>query len=156
MNVARPALHCIRQNVIHQLDDRRFFSRLFHRRQIQRRFVFGLQLDTIPLPLINEADNFLNLFFTLDVVNTAVMFLDGIHDGRLGGHNRFNIEPGHELDVVHRKYVGGIHHGHRQRRSHAAERQDLILHRRFHGNQFGDARIHFKITQIDAGDAILP
>ena len=70
-------------------------------------------------------------------------------------HNRLDIEPGHELDVVHREYVGGIHHGDGQRRADAAQRKNLIALRRFKWNELYDRGVNFKIGQVDGGNAIL-
>src|SRR5262249_17191817 len=65
------------------------------------------------------------------------------------------IETGHELDIVHRKYVGRIDHGDGERRAHAAQRENLVALRGFKRNQLDDCRIDFEIREIDSGDAIL-
>src|SRR6266404_6095899 len=107
VNIARATLHGIRQDQVDQLDDRSLFRGLFKRGEVHLRF-FGGQFQLVVF--INEVLHQIAEFFVVRC-RTAVEPRDGVADGRFGGHYGLDVEARHELDVVHRKYVGGIRHG---------------------------------------------
>ena len=155
MDVAGAAPHRVRQNVIDQLDHWRFFRCLFQFRQVERSFVFRFEFDAFRLTLVNEADDFLDLLLPLRLFRRAVMLLDGFRDGRFGGDHWLDVEPRHKLDIVHGEDVRGVHHRHGQRRTHPAEREDLVFCRRLHRDKLDYVLIHFEVTQVDRRNAVL-
>ena len=151
VNVAGSALHGVGEHQVHELDDGSFVSGLFQFLEFEF-LLFGLHLDVGASPsVVHRLHDLLKLFF----FRSAVGLVDALDDGAFRSHDRLDIEAGHELDIVHGKNVGGIHHGDGERSADAAERQDLIALRGFVGNQLDDCGIDFKIGKIDGRHAIL-
>ncbi len=89
-------------------------------------------------------------------LRAAVGFFNSVEDRALGSHHRFNVETGHELDIVHGKHVRGIDHGDGQRCTYPAQRQNLITLRGLVGNQLDDRGVNFEIGKIDRRHPVLP
>src|SRR5208283_2104241 len=151
VDVAGPALHGIGQHQVHELDDGSFIRSLFEFLE-RDLFLFALDLDVARIAALIDR---LHYRFQLFFFRSAVGLVDPFNDGTLRSHDRFDVEPGHELDIVHGKNIGGIDHGDSERSAHAAERQDLITPCGFERNQLDDDRINFEVGKIDGGHAIL-
>jgi len=151
VNVARSALHSVGQHQVHQLDDGSFIGRFLQLFQFQF-LLFGLDLD---IGRVAELVHRLHDAFELFFFARAVCLLDTLHDRAFRSHHRFDVEPGHELDVVHGENIGGIDHGDGEGCAYAAEGQDLVALGGFERNQLDDRGINFEIGEIDGGDAIL-
>ena len=151
MNVAGTPLHGIGEHQIHQLDDGSFVGGLLQ----------FFEFEFLLLRLHFNVGGFagvvhrLHHLFELFFFGSAVGLVDALDDGTFGGDDRFDIEAGHELDIVHRKDVGGVHHGDGERRADTAERQNLIAFCRLEGDQLNDGGVDFKIRKIDSRHAIL-
>src|SRR5205085_7729941 len=63
--------------------------------------------------------------------------------------------PGHELDVVHREDVGRVRHRDRQRAARSAQRNDLILPRRFGRDELDDREVDLEAGEVDGRDTVL-
>ena len=151
VNVAGAALHGVGEHQVHELDDGSFVGRLLQFLQFEF-LLFGLHFDIGGFAeVVHRLHHLLELFF----FRSAVGLVDALDDGAFRGHDRFDVEAGHELDVVHGEDVGGIDHGDGERRADAAERQNLIAFRGFVRNQLDDRGIDFKIGKIDGGHAVL-
>ena len=86
---------------------------------------------------------------------SAVVLRDrGLHTG-LGYNDWFDVEAGHELNVVHRKDVRGIDHCERERSAHARQRQHGVFLRDFLWNESQDRVIDVKEFQVNRGNAVL-
>ena len=110
MNVARAPFHCIGEYQVHQLDDRSFVGRLLQFGQLHLR-LFRLQFHVGIVQLIHG----LHYGFEIFVLSGSVGLLDAHLNRAFRSHDRLDVEASHELDVVHRKHIGGIHHGDGQR-----------------------------------------
>ena len=150
MDVAGAALHRIAQNDVHKLDDRSFVSRLLQFRQAQF-LLFTLQFDVFFVQLRHRLHHRFEVFF----LGRSVGLINPRENRTLRGYDRFDIEPGHELDVVHGEDVRRIDHGDGERCAHAAQRKDLVTLRGFERNQLDDGGINFEIRKVDGGHAIL-
>src|SRR5208282_67304 len=150
VNVAGPALYSIGKHQVHELDDGSFVGRFFQFAEFEL-LLFALHLDVGFAGIVDR----LHYVFELFLFGSAVGLVDALDNRAFRGHNRLNVEAGHELDIVHGKDVGGVDHGDGERSADAAQRQDLIAFRGFVGNQLDDGRIDFKIREINSRDAIL-
>ena len=153
MNIACASLERFHQEVVNQLDDGSIFRR---RRELAIAQLFGVlfQLKGFAI-LIGEVHDFIDEPLRLFALGSPVVFFDGLEYGLFRGDHRLNVEAGHELDVVQCEYVGRIHHRHGQRRAHAAQRQNLILRRRFLRNQLDHSGIDIEKAQVDGRDTVL-
>ncbi len=68
----------------------------------------------------------------------------------------FHVESGHELDVVHGEYVGGVSHRNGEHGTNARQRDYLVAKRGVLGNQLNYVRVDFVIFKVDGRNAILP
>src|SRR5208282_774462 len=151
VNVAGPALDRIGEHQVHELDNGSFVGRLLQFLEFEF-LLFGLHLDVGAFAgIVHRLHDLLELGF----FRSAVGLLDALDDGAFRGHDRFDVEAGHELDIVHGKDVGGVHHGDGERSADPAERQNLIAFRGFERNQLDHRGIDFKIRKIDGGHAVL-
>ena len=151
VNVAGATLHGVGEHQVHQFDDGSFVGRFFQFPEVEL-LLFGLHLDVGAVTcLVHRLHDLLELFF----FRSAVGLVDSLENRAFRGHDRLNVEAGHELDIVHGKDVGGIDHGDGERSADAAERQNLIAFGGFERNQLDDGGIDFKIRKIDGGNAIL-
>ena len=151
VDIAGPALHGIGQNQVHQFDNGSFIGCLLQVSQVHLCF-FRLQFN-IGIPGLGHR---LHDLFEIFLLSGAVGLLNPFQDGAFRGHHRLDVEPGHELDVVHGEYIGGINHGDGQRCADPAERQDLITLRGLERNKLYYRRINFEVRKIDGGNAVLP
>ena len=151
VNVARAALHGIRKNQIHQLDDGSFFRRFFQCGGVQFGFFCcKLQLLVFLDQVFHQVAEFLGVGG-----RAAIKARDGIPDGCFRSHDRFDVETRHELDVVHGEDVGGVRHGNRENGTHARQRDDLIARSGVLRNQLDYVGIDFVVLEINGGDAVL-
>jgi len=67
-------------------------------------------------------------------------------------HDRLDVEASHELDVVHRKHIGGSTMAMVRRRANAAQRKNLVTFGGFEGNQLDYSGVNFKIGKVDSWD----
>ena len=152
VNVAGAALDGIGQHHVHQLDDGSFVGRLLQFLQVRFLALRSAPRRSAASPsVVHRLHDLLEIF----LFGSAVGLIDALDDGAFRGHDRLDVEAGHELDIVHGEDVGGIDHGDGERSADAAERQYLIAFRGFVGNQLDDGGIDFKIGKIDRGHAIL-
>ena len=86
----------------------------------------------------------------------AVVALDRVLDGALGGDHRLHVVAGHELDVVHGEHVRGVGHGDREHRAGARQRQHLVLPSGLGRDDLDDRRVHLEVVEVDRGNAVLP
>ena len=151
VNVAGAALHRIGEHQVHQLDDGSFVGRLLQFPEFEfLLLVLHLNIGAFA-GVVHRLHDLLELFF----FGSPVGLIDALDDRAFRGHDRFDVKAGHELDIVHGKDVGGIHHGDGERSADAAERQNLIAFRGFEGNQLDHGGVDFKIRKIDGGHAVL-
>jgi len=71
----------------------------------------------------------------------------GLHTG-FGDNHWLDIQARHELDVVHRKHVGGIDHREREGGAYAREWQDGVFLRDFLRNQPQNLVLDIKEIQV--------
>ena len=152
VNIARAPLHRIRQDQVHQLDDGRLFGGSLQRRCVQL-LLFGSQLQF--LVFVHQILHQVAEFFVAGGA-AAVEPRDGFADRRFRRHHRLHVEPGHELDVVHREHVRGIRHRDGQHGAHAGQRHHLIAQRGVLRDQLNYVGIDFVILQVDGRYAVLP
>ena len=81
--------------------------------------------------------------------------MNGLPDGGLGDHDRFNGEARHELQVVHGEDVGGIDGGDGQGGAGPTQRQNLVFPRRLQRNELHDRGVNFEEGEVDGGQAEL-
>jgi len=151
VNVACPALHRVRQDQVHELDDRRFLGGLFERRQVHLRFFAGkFQRRFFPGKVFHH------LVELLDTLDIAVKLVNRLADCCFRRHHRLYIESSHELDIVHSEDVGRIRHRNGQSRAHARKWHNLITHSGFLRHQLDDGGIYLVEFQINGRHAVLP
>jgi len=85
----------------------------------------------------------------------AVVVVDRLPDGDLGGHHGLDVVAGHELDVVHGEDVRRVHHGDGQRRAGPVDRHDEVLLSDLRRHQLGHLLVDFEVAEVDRGHAVL-
>jgi hypothetical protein len=122
VNVAGAPLHRIGEHQVHELDDGSFVGRFLQFLEFEFLLFGGTSISSAFAGVVQSLHHLLELF----LLRSAVGLVDALDDRAFRGHDRFDIEAGHELDIVHGKDVGGVHHGDGERSADAAERQNLI------------------------------
>ena len=118
VNVAGTALHGIGEHQVHEFDDGSLVGRFLQFLEFEF-LLFVLNLDIGAFAdVVHRLHDLLELFF----LRSAVGLVDALDDGAFRGHDRFDVETGHELDIVHGKDVGGVDHGNGERSADPAER----------------------------------
>ena len=107
MNVAGTPFYSVGENQIHQLDDGRFLGGFFQCRQVH--FLFFRRKFHVAAFFGAEVLHHFGEFFA--ALHLPIELSDCFVHGGFRGNHWLDIEAGHELDVVHRKDVGGINHG---------------------------------------------
>src|SRR6185437_658422 len=151
VDVTGAFLHRIAQNDVHQLDDGSLVRGLLQLAEVHL-LLLSLKFDVRFVS--HGRQQFVDVLSPASAV--PIRLLNRLHDRRLARHHRLDIEPGHELDIVHGEHVRRIHHGNGQRRPYPAQGQNLVALSRLLGNQLHHRRINFKILQVDGGNAVLP
>src|SRR5580700_5374148 len=103
--------------------------------------------------LAREVFHHLGKFFF--AFGLAVELGNGFGNRRLGGHHRFDVETGHELNVVHGEDVGRIGHRNGQGRAYPGERNNLIADGGVLRDQLDNGGVDLIILQIDGGNPVL-
>ncbi len=178
MNVARPLLNGGHQHQVHEADDRSFPSLLLEGGHVdliellQQLHVvvhdggalferLGDHFERGGAVQIGAGSGGLLLWPLLSADarrrggRCSVVPGDCLVHRRFRGHDRFDVVPRHELDVVHGEDVRRVRHRDRQRRAGAAQRDDLILVRRLDRNQLDDPGIEVELREVDGRDAVL-
>ena len=140
MDIAGSALYCIGQYEVHEFDDGSFVCRSFEIGELHLGFL-GLQFNVGLTQFGHRLHDLLKVF----LIAAAVRFLNAFLDRTLRCHHRFDIETGHELDIVHGEDVGRIDHGDSQRCTHPAQWQNLVALGSLKRDQLYNGRINFKI-----------
>ena len=118
VDVAGPALHGIGEHQVHELDDGSFVGSFLQFLELEF-LLFALNLDIGSVAhVVHGLHDRLKLF----LFGGAVGLIDSLDYGTFRSNDRFDVEAGHELDIVHRKDVRGIHHCDGERSADAAER----------------------------------
>src|SRR5215469_198666 len=151
VNIAGAALDGVGEHQVHQLHDGSLVGRLLQVGQVHL-LLFRLQFDVA----VSQVGHRLHDLLQVILLAASVSLFDAGDNRAFRRHHRLDIEAGHELDVVHGKDVGGIHHGDGERSSHAAQGKNLVTLGGFKGNQLDHRRIDFEIGEIDGGNAVLP
>ena len=120
VDVACSPLHRVAQNHVDQFDHRSFVGRFFQFGQLHLLF-FRLQFDVAVVHLRHRLHYGFEILF---LGPAAVGLFNPRQDRAFRGHDRLDIEAGHELDVVHREDVRGIDHRDGERRAHAAQAEE--------------------------------
>src|SRR6185436_16660098 len=105
MNVAGPALDCVREHQVHELHNGSLVGSLLEVRKIHFG-LFSLQFDVGVFQLRHRLHHLLKVFFLAG----AVRFFDTFENCVFRRHYRLNVETGHELDIIHREHVRRINH----------------------------------------------
>ena len=144
MDVARSLADGVRDERVHQLDDRGLL-RLPEERDV----------GSVVLLLLDDLDLvFHPLHHVLEARDRVVRLVDRFLDGGIGGHDRLDLEAGDELDVVDREDVAGIGHGYGEPAAASGDRNDLELVGHVTGDQLGDGVVGGEVRQIDCGYGI--
>ena len=151
VNIAGASLDRVGQDQVDQLDDGSFLGRAFQLGEVHFLF-FGGEFQVRGFLAGEVLHHLGELFFALRL---AVELGNGFGNRRLGGHHRFDVEAGHELNVVHGEDVGRIGHRNGQRRANPRERNDLVADGSVLRDQLDDGGVDFVILQIDGGNAVL-
>ncbi len=139
MDVGRPVGHCLADEEVDQLDDRRVFDDLF---------------DRIEIVVVTEVRRRLGR----DVVGLgihAMVLVDGVEDRLTGGHDRLDLGPRDGADVVDGEDIARVAHGDNEHAVVPADRESLVATGQCVGDQRGRARVDRERVEIDELDADL-
>src|SRR4029453_15391923 len=147
MDVAGSLFDSFGENEIHELDDWRFFDRLSEVADVQ--IAVLLFLYDLHARIFDAGHD------VLERLGGIVEAIDRPSDPPLGPPHRLDLQAGHKLDVVYGEDIGGVGHGHGQRRPSLANGNHQMLLDDAWRDQADHLQRDRLAVQVDVGDAVL-